>query len=112
MFFFANPYTYSLMLNEETARNKGLKERDFVTVENPEGDKITGRIKLMKGIHPQTIGCCGMLGSWARGKPVASGKGVNMNTLLRLTHKHLCPITLAPETSWRVKVYKIRGGEQ
>ncbi len=78
-------------------------------MENPEGDKVTGRVKLMKGIHAQTVGCCGHLGSWARGKPVARGKGVNMNTLMRLTHKHLCPITLAPETCWRVKVYKAKG---
>ena len=81
----------------------------MVIVENPEGDKVTGRAKLMKGIHHHTIGCCGHLGSWARGKPLARGKGVNMNTLLRITHKHLCPITLAPETSWRGKIYKAEG---
>ena len=104
-----NPYTYNLMINEETAQKKKIKDGDMVTVENPEGDRITGRVKLMKGIHHQTIGCCGHLGSWARGKPLARGKGINMNALLRITHKHLCPITLAPETSWRVKVYKAEG---
>ena len=104
-----NPYTYNLMINEETAKKKKIKDGDMATVENPEGDKVTGRVKLMKGIHRQTIGCCGHLGSWAKGKPLARGKGVNMNTLLRLTHKHLCPITLAPETSWRVKIYKAKG---
>ena len=104
-----NPYTYNLMMNAETAYEKDIKDGDTITLENPEGDKVTGRVKLMKGIHHQTIGCCGHLGSWARGKPLARGKGVNMNTLLRITHKHLCPITLAPETSWRVKAYKAKG---
>jgi molybdopterin-containing oxidoreductase family molybdopterin binding subunit len=105
----ANPYVYNLMMNMETAKRKGIKEGDIITLENTKGDKITGRVKLMKGIHHQTIGCCGHLGSWARGKPIARGKGVNLNTLLRLTHKHLCPVTLAPETAARVKVYKAGG---
>jgi len=104
-----NPYSYNLMMNTESAKKRGIQDGDSVTMENPEGDKVTGKVKLMKGIHAQTVGCCGHLGSWARGKPVARGKGVNMNTLMRLTHKHLCPITLAPETCWRIKVYKAKG---
>jgi molybdopterin-containing oxidoreductase family molybdopterin binding subunit len=107
-----NPYTYNLMMNTETAKNKGISDGDFIVLENPESDTVTGRVKLMKGIHQQTVGCCGHLGSWAKGKPVARGKGVNMNTLLRLTHKHLCPITLAPETCWRVKIYKAKGDDR
>jgi anaerobic selenocysteine-containing dehydrogenase len=106
-----NPYSYQLMMNYQTAQKKGIADGDMITLENPEGDKVSGRVKLMQGIHHQTIGCCGHLGSWARGKPVARGKGVNMNTLLRMTSKHLCPITLAPETCWRVKIYKMDGGE-
>jgi len=107
-----NPYTYNLMMNMETAKKKGLREGDIICLENIKGDKITGKLKLMKGIHPKTIGCCGHLGSWARGKPLARGKGVNFNTLLRLTHKDLCPITLAPETAARVKIYKVGGDQQ
>lgn len=107
-----NPYTYNLMMNTETAKNKGISDGDFIVLENPESDTVTGKVKLMKGIHQQTIGCCGHLGSWAKGKPLARGKGVNMNTLMRLTHKHLCPITLAPETCWRVKIYKAKGDDR
>ena len=107
-----NPYTYNLIMNTEAAKNRGIEEGDQITLESPEGDKVTGNVKLMKGIHHQTIGCCGMLGSWARGKPLARGKGVNMNVLMRVTHKHLCPVTLAPETCWRVKVSKAKGVEQ
>ena len=109
---FTNPYSYNLMMNTETAKNKGISDGDIIVLENPENDTVTGRVKLMKGIHQQTVGCCGHLGSWAKGKPVARGKGVNMNTLMRLTHKHLCPITLAPETSWRVKIYKAKGDDR
>jgi molybdopterin-containing oxidoreductase family molybdopterin binding subunit len=107
-----NPYTYNLMMNTETAKNKGISDGDFIVLENPESDTVTGRVKLMKGIHQQTVGCCGHLGSWAKGKPLARGKGVNMNTLMRLTHRHLCPITLAPETCWRVKIYKAKGDDR
>ena len=107
-----NPYSYNVIMNTDTARAKGLKDGDLVCIENAGSDRIKGQLKTMQGIHPQALGCCGHLGSWARGKPVAKGKGINMNALLKVTHKDLCPITLAPETCVRVKVYKIDGEQQ
>jgi molybdopterin-containing oxidoreductase family molybdopterin binding subunit len=107
-----NPYTYNVMMSIETAKKRGIREGDIICLENIHGDKVTGKLKLMKGIHPRVVAMCGHLGSWAKGKPIARGKGVNMNTLIRIDHKHVCPITLAPETAARIKVYKAGGNEQ
>ena len=104
-----NPYTYNVMMNMETARKKGFKEGDVIWMENIRGDKVAGKLKLMKGVHPKVVSMCGHLGNWARGKPVGRGKGVNMNTLVRIDAQHICPITMAPETAARIKVYKAGG---
>ena len=101
-----NPYTYNVMINMETAKKKGLREGDIICLENYQGDIARGRLKLMKGLHPQVVACIGHMGSWARAKPVALGKGMNLNELIRVDEKHVCPITLAPECTIRVKVYK------
>jgi len=44
------------------------------------------------------------LGSWARGRPLAKGKGANPNQLLRLDQNYVCPITGTLEITARVKV--------
>jgi len=62
-------------------------------------------VKLAEAIHPQVIGMVG-LGGWARGRPIARGKGVNYNQLLSIDAKHICPIVGAVEESVRVKAYK------
>jgi anaerobic selenocysteine-containing dehydrogenase len=101
-----NPYAYNIVMNGETAKNKGIKDGDAICVENHWGDKVTGRVKLTQAAHPQVMAIVG-LGSWAKGMPVAQGKGVNFNELLRADHKHMCPILLAQEVAVRVKAYKV-----
>ncbi len=100
-----NPYTYNWLMHEETARKKEIAEGDMICVENLRGDKVEGRVKLTKLIHPNVVGALG-LGSWARGKPIARGKGVNFNELLRSDHKRICAITSSFETGARTKAYK------
>ncbi len=101
-----NPYTYNISMNTETAKKKGLKEGDTIYVENTRGMKASGKLKLMKGMHPQVVGMVGSLGGWARGQPVARGKGAFFNDLVILDHKHICPVCGSLETAIRVKVYK------
>ncbi|MFH1125351.1 MAG: molybdopterin-dependent oxidoreductase [Pseudomonadota bacterium] len=101
-----NPFTYNIVMNVETARKKGIKDGDLVCVENVKGLAMTGRVKLMRGIHPKVIGSVGGGGGWAKARPIAKGKGVMFNNLLILDQKHLCPITASIETAVRVKIYK------
>ncbi len=100
-----NPYTYNIAMNVETAKKKGIKEGDVICLENPWGDKVTGNVKLTQLIHPQVVAAVG-LGSWARGRPISQGKGVNPTALLRQDQHRFCPISGAAEPTARVKAYK------
>ena len=82
----------------------------MITVENIRGRKMTGTVKLMTGIHPQAVASITGGGGWAKGRPIAKGKGAMYNDLLINNADHKCPITLNIETAARVKVYKTDGG--
>lgn len=102
-----NPYTYNITMNRETAARKGLGEGDFIEVESCYGRKVEGRLKLMEGQHPQVLGIAACSGHWAKGLPIARGKGTNFDELLELDQQHLDPICTTIETSVRTRVRKI-----
>ena len=54
------------------------------------------------------IGIAACSGHWAKGMPVAKGKGTNFNTLLEIDLKHVDPVCFNMETAVRVKVRKIK----
>jgi len=100
-----NPYTYNITMNAETAKKKGIKEGDTICLENRFGDKQTGRVKLSQLVHPGVVAAVG-LGSWAKGMPIAQGKGINPNALLRQDQHRFCPLSGSAEPTARVKAYK------
>jgi molybdopterin-containing oxidoreductase family molybdopterin binding subunit len=100
-----NPYTYNIAMNVETAKKKGIQEGDAICLENRWGDKVTGNAKLSQLVHPRVVAAVG-LGSWAKGRPIAKGKGINPNALLRQDQYHFCPISGSAEPTVRVKAYK------
>jgi molybdopterin-containing oxidoreductase family molybdopterin binding subunit len=102
-----NPYTYNIAMNTGTARQKGLKDGDLVELESVAGRKIDGRLKVLTGIHEKTVGIAACSGHWAKGMPVAKGKGANFDILMEIDLKHCDPICLNLETAVRVKVRKI-----
>lgn len=102
-----NPYTYNVTMNVATAKSKGLKEGDLICLETPTGRRITGILKTMQGQHPQTVAIAACSGGWARGQPIAYGKGTNFNILLESDFKHVCPVCFNLETAVRVKVYQV-----
>jgi len=102
-----NPYTYNITMNRETAEKKGLKEGDRIEVVTERGRKTMGRLKPMEGQHPQVVGIAANSGHWAKGQPIARGKGSNFDVLLELDQKHLDPICTTIETSVKVGVRKI-----
>ena len=78
----------------------------MVCLENFRGNKATGRVKLSRLIHQQAVAVVG-LGGWAKGRPVALGKGTNFNELLVADHKHIDPLCGAFEICVKVKAYKV-----
>lgn len=103
-----NPYTYNITMNWDTARKKGLKDGDIIELDTIRGRKVAGTLKLMEGQHPQVVGIAACSGHWAKGLPIARGKGTNFDDLLELDLKHSDPISLNIETAVRVKVRKVK----
>jgi anaerobic selenocysteine-containing dehydrogenase len=102
-----NPYTYNITMNVDAAKKKGLKDGDLICLESTYGRKTTGYLKTMQGQHPKTIAIAACSGGWAKGAPIAYGKGTNFNILLESDTKHKCPVCWSQETATMVKVYKI-----
>jgi hypothetical protein len=84
-----------------------LKDGDTIEIESPYGRKVQGTLKLTEAQHPQTVAIAACSGHWAKGQPVARGKGANFDDLLELDLKHVDPVSLNIETAVRVKVRKI-----
>ena len=84
-----------------------MNDGDEVEIESISGRKVEGTLKLMKGQHPQTISIAACSGHWAKGMPIAKGKGTNFDILLELDLQHVDPVSLNLETCVRVKVRKV-----
>ncbi len=98
-----NPYAYKILINADTAARKKIKDGETIWVESEAG-KVKGEAKLTECIHPEVIGIAGVFGSWAKGKPVAKGKGVHFNTLLPLSLDRIDPVSTGVDSCIRVKV--------
>jgi molybdopterin-containing oxidoreductase family molybdopterin binding subunit len=98
-----HPYAYKILLNTATAARKGIGDGDEIWVESTAG-RVTGQAKVTECIHPEVVGIAGVFGSWARGKPVARGKGVHFNTLVPISLDRLDPISTGVDACVRVKV--------
>jgi len=101
-----DPYTYTIQLHPETAKRKGVKSGDLVWLENPEGHRTKGRVYLTEGIRPDHVGIAACAGHWARGQPIAKGKGVFFNELIEVDKEHTCPLSLGQDICVAVKLYK------
>ena len=103
-----NPYMYNLSISSETAREKGLRDGDMVEVRSVHGQTVTGRLATRKGQHPQTLGIAGTAGHWAKGQPIARGKGANCNFLIEANFENCDPISLNLETCAKVNISKVK----
>ncbi|MBI2316796.1 MAG: molybdopterin-binding protein, partial [Betaproteobacteria bacterium] len=99
-----DPYTYTIAINAEAGAKKGLRDGSPVWVESETGRKVKGRLKLMQGIHPEGLGIAACAGHWAKGMPIANGKGVSYNELLEIDWNHVSPVNLSMDLCVRVRV--------
>lgn len=99
------PLSYNILINEDVARRKGIKDGDEVWLESPV-QKIRVKVKLSQCIHPEVVGIAGFFGHWSPGMPVAKGKGVSFNHLLPHDLEHTDMISNALDHCVLVKVYK------
>jgi molybdopterin-containing oxidoreductase family molybdopterin binding subunit len=104
-----DPFVYLIQINAETGRSKGLADGDTIYVENVKGRKIKGPVKLVEGMHPDQLGIAGCHGHWARGIPVARGKGQFFDDLILTSEKHTDSLTQGSDACAKVKIYKATG---
>lgn len=102
-----NPYTYNITMNIRTAREHGIEEGDIIEIESQEGRKVQGPVKLIEGQHPMLVGIAACSGHWAKGMPIARGKGTNYDHLMEIDLQHMDPVSLNIETATRIKVKKV-----
>ena len=102
-----NPFTYNIVMNVRTAEKKGLKDGDRVMLRSVSGREVEGILKTMEGIQYQAVGIAACSGHWAKGMPIAKGKGSNFDILLEIDLDHVDPVCLNMETAVRVNVRKI-----
>jgi anaerobic selenocysteine-containing dehydrogenase len=97
-----NPYAQKVIINTETAKRNGIKDKDRVYVESAVG-KVSGIAKVTECVHPETVGISGHFGSLCKSKPVSYGKGANIGNLLPI---EIDPVSAGVDSCVRVKVYK------
>ena len=102
-----DPYSYNIVMNKDTALQKGLKDGDLIEVESNKGNKVQGRVKLRKAQHPLTAVITGRAGHWSPRMPIARGKGVGFQFLMDNKFSDCDPVTWHPEPCVKVKVSKI-----
>ncbi len=99
-----NPYAQKILINTQTAKRKGIRDKDRIYVESAVG-KVSGEAKVTECIHPETVGMSSHFGTLAKGKPVAYGKGANINAL---TPFDTDPVSTGVDACVKVKVYKVQ----
>ena len=103
-----HPYAYKIMMNPAPAGKKGVRDGDLVWVESSAG-KVKGRVKVTECIHPEVLGIAGAFGGWAKGKPIARGKGIHFNSLIPFSLDRIDVISNGLDACVKVKVYKAEG---
>jgi len=104
-----DPFSYTIAINADAGKRKGLRDGAPVWVETETGRKVKGRIKLTQAIHPEGLGIAACAGHWGDGMPVAKGKGVFFNELLELDWNHASPINFNLDLCVKVKVTPVEG---
>ncbi len=105
-----NPFTFNVIMNNETAQGKGIKDMDTVYLENELGEKIKVKVHITPGIHPQCIAMAHGIAHWLEGHPTRGRSGL-LNSILRVEDEYFCPISQSIETAVRVKIYKAEDSE-
>jgi molybdopterin-containing oxidoreductase family molybdopterin binding subunit len=103
-----DPVMLRVLINSETAREKGLEDDDLVWVESRAG-KVKGRLRTTDCVHREVLGFYGPLGHWMKHE-LAEGKGSHHGSLLPMDMKTVAPVVPALEASARVRVDKAAEG--
>ncbi|HZW55405.1 MAG TPA: molybdopterin-dependent oxidoreductase [Nitrososphaerales archaeon] len=93
-----------ILINSETARRKGIKDGDAISIETSSGRNASGRARVTELVHPEVVACQGQGGRFARS--VANRRGINYNDLLVFDEAHVDFVSAAVDSCVRVKIRK------
>lgn len=99
-----HPWAYHILVNEGTARAKGIGDGDLICLESSAG-KVKGQARITQCVHPEVVAVAGTFGHWAEGMPVAKGKGVHFNSLVPNQLERIDPVSAALDCCIKVKIY-------
>ena len=92
-----DPVHTSFLLNAATGRQKGLEDGDVVQLRSPYG-RITGKISLSQGVHPDTV---------AVSNSLSRATGGHFNELLPANLRNTDACSSQLESVARVKIAKL-----
>jgi len=107
-----NPYAYYIMINRQVARKKSLKDGDLIRLQTKIGHYVEGIVKVTNCVHPEVVGVAGIFGHWAKGLPIAKGRGVHFNRLIPNTLERMDMLSSAVDCCVKVKVSKVNGEQK
>jgi anaerobic selenocysteine-containing dehydrogenase len=102
-----DPYDYSIVINSQTARAKGLVEGDPVRVDAFWGGSAEGVLKLSELIHPEALGFPGHHGFKGRLRNPITWEGPDFNDLLSDRDGEFDPISCATDITPRVRITRL-----
>ncbi len=98
------PGQHRVLMNSQTAENKGIKDGDEVWVESPVG-RVKGIVALTGGIRPDTLLMAGQFGQTQT--PVARDTGrVSVNSLTPISYEWTDPVTGTMQSTIKARIYK------
>lgn len=97
---------YDIIIHKDVASRKDIRDGDIIWVQSWEGIRDKGRAKLSETIHPEAIVSTGVGGFWAKGTPVAQGKGFDFNKFLFVTPDKIDFGNGAFDSCIKVKVWR------
>lgn len=102
-----HPYAFRLLIHPSAAAKRGIQDRDKVSVTSRVGS-ITGEVCLTEGIHPKAVAIAVIAGHWAKGLPVARGRGMHFNSLVPLDLENVDKLSSAFDSKVKVCVERVR----
>jgi anaerobic selenocysteine-containing dehydrogenase len=83
---------FTLGMNAETGRGKGIAEGDEIELETPSGKKFRAIARLTEAIHPECLAVPAILGRWVTANDSACGKGSTLTAFLNITSIAWIPV--------------------
>jgi len=107
-----NGKVFSVGINTETARRKGINEGDLIELETPGWRKARAIARLTQGLHPECLAVPGILGRWVTANDRMRGKGVHFNSLIEYTFDRLDTLSAALDACVKVKISVVHRTEE